>query len=492
MSSVVWTSSLHGASLVIDIALASVLARMLTPAEFGVVAAALIFIQFSRLLYEVGVGPTLVQMKDVTVADQRTGLTLVLIVSSFIFLAAQVLAPFVERGIRIDGVAAVFRWLSMIILMQGLATVSESLLVRALAVRKVMLIELSSKVLGSAFLAITLASLGFGYWALVFGTLAEAAIRTALLIFTSKVSLMPMLNSDSLKRLLGKGSGFTASKFLNFIAVKGDNFVVARYLDAAHLGVYSRAYNLMSLPAELYNRIAERVVFPALAKIQQDQARLRSAFMRGHAVTALIGMPLSVIVFILAPEIVEVLLGRQWRLVTAPFAILAFSMYLRLGARVSGSLLRATGALKDLVVAQGVYAVLVIGGCLMAYRQGLPAVAMAVNFAVLVWSLIITWSSLRSADATWTEFARAHTPGLILSVGVLVVEGVTVWICRQVSLPALATLICSMVVLAAAALPLIIYRPRAALGSAGLELLDYTLRLIPNAWLRRRLSGGAA
>ncbi|GAA0740591.1 lipopolysaccharide biosynthesis protein [Ideonella azotifigens] len=461
-SAVASTSVFHGAGMGFDLLLTALLSRLLTPADYGIVAAAMLFLALCNLLREVGIGATVVQLQQLSKRDQRTGMTLVLMSAVLLFGVAQACARAFADFMHLPAAEGALRFLSLIIVIQAFSTVAEGLLLRRLQVSRVMKAELGAKMLAYTGVGIGLALAGAGYWALVGAMLAEALLRAVALIWLAKPELTPLLDRECARRLLGTGGGFTASRVLNFIALRADVTIVGRHLDAASLGLYSRAYKLMSMPTDLYAKVADRVVFPAMARVQDEPERLRTAYLRGVQLTALMGLPLTAAVFLLAPDLVAVLLGPQWTAVVPVFSVLAIGTYFRLGARVSGSLLRAKGAVRELVISQAFYAVLTIGGSLYAVRHGLVAVGMAVGLAIVLWFVLITVQACRAVGVSVGAFLAAHGHGLLLGA----VLGVALWSLRyglhRLEVPAPAVLLAAGAALALLA-GLLVAWPRAAL-----------------------------
>ncbi len=438
--------------------------------DYGVVAAAMLFIAFCDLLRDIGIGSTLVQLPKLSVTDQRTGFTLVLFTSALIFAGVHVVAPFFAAFMRIPDVESVLRVLSFIIVVQAVSTISQGLLLRDLRARQVMTIEIAAKFCAYSSLGIGMAYLGYGYWALVAASLGEAGLRSLAFTVAARPQLRPAFDGPSFRRLTSVGSGFALSRLINFVALRADVTVVGRYLDTASLGIYSRAYRLMSLPADLYGKVADRVVFPAMAQVQGDPRRLRNAYLRGIRLTALLGMPITVLLCILAPEIIAVLLGPKWSAVVPVFFALSTATYFRLSARVSGSLLRATASTRAMVLTQVLYVVLTVVGASLAVPHGLLVVGAAISVAVVSLYLLITWYACRVAGVTLPVFAAAHLHGLILGVAFGATTFLIVWGLRDMHLPAIRILATIGVILALLGLVLMINKPRSLLGEEGVTL----------------------
>ncbi|RYF04510.1 MAG: lipopolysaccharide biosynthesis protein, partial [Oxalobacteraceae bacterium] len=301
-----WISAIQLGQRVIELGFTAVLARLLNPTDFGVVAAAMIVVQLAQLMVELGIGATLVQIPDLTERDVRAGVTIVGFNAIVYAVATVILAPIAASMFSLDALAAVLRVLGLMFLIQAIGVVPEALLIRRLEARRVVVARFGAKLIGTGVVGVGLALLGYGYWALIAATLVESAVAATWLWLLVRPSMRLLLDRQALMRLLRRGSGFSTSRLLNFAALRGDNALVGHYLNATALGLYARAYNLMNIPADLYGTIAERLIFPALASVQNDPQRLRRAYLQGLELTALFGLPISVMLYILAPEIISI------------------------------------------------------------------------------------------------------------------------------------------------------------------------------------------
>jgi PST family polysaccharide transporter len=428
---VAWTTGLHFVSKAAELVFTAILARLLSPTEFGVVAAALVFIAFAKLFVEIGVGATIVQLPELTRYDVRTGGTVVLLSALLFFAVTQLAAPAAAAMFGIAEVEGVLRLLAFIFLLQAVGVVPENLLIRRLKVARVMVVETVARLVGYGGIGALCAWAGLGYWSLAIGALADVAIKAVTLALMVRPPLAPMLHGPSLRRVLTTGASFSVSRILNYIALSADKIVAGRVLGAGALGLYGRAYQLMSVPADLYGRVGDRLVFPALAACQDDTARLRRALLSGISIIATLGLPMTVVLVLLAPEIITFLLGRDWIGVIAPLMVLAAASYFRLGAKVSGSLLRATGSFRQLVWTQGAYAIVVVAGCALAASYGVSGVAAAVSVAAAGFFVLISLLACRRAAVPLNAFVAAHRHGLLLALIAGLILGAVVFALRS-------------------------------------------------------------
>ena len=461
-----WTSGLYLVSKTGELVFTAILARLLAPTEFGVVAAAMVFIQFAKLFVEIGIGATLVQLPELTRKHVRTAGTLVALNAILFFIVAQIAAPLIAGLFAIAHVEGVVRVLAFIFLLQAIGVVPENLLVRRLQAPRVMGVEIAAKLIGFGGIGALCAFNGLSYWSLAFGALAETSIKAITLSILVRPPIAPMLHAPSMRQLLSKGTGFSLSRVLNFAALYGDKVIAGRFLGAAGLGLYGRAYHLMSVPADVYGRVAERLMFPALAACQHNEARLRHAFLSAASLTATIGLPLSAVLVLLAPEIVSFLLGSQWAAVIPPFMVLAVASYFRLGAKTSGSLLRATGSVRSLVLIQAVYAAMVIGGGVIAVQYGIIALGAVMSVSAGIFYVLITALACARTKTRAGAMIGVHRYGLMLTAIIAAPLAGLVYILRAGDVPDFVILGAAGALLVAVASVLVATSPVWLLGKA--------------------------
>ena len=456
---------------VVEFAMIVVLAKILSPRDFGVVAAATIFIQAAQLLVEIGIGATVVQLAKLDERDLRVANTLVWGSSLIYFVLAQALAGPAARLMGSPDVEIALRVLACVLLFQALGVVAESLMLRRMEAARVAMQNLCVRALLGLGLGGAMAWQGAGYWALVIPTVLGALAKSLWTCAVAKPPLAPLFDGVIARKLLRKGSGFSASRVVNFVAIRADNFLVGLLFGVVQLGIYSRAYNLMNLPADLYGAIADRLVFPAFARAQDDGERLRQAYLRGVEFTALIGLPLSVGLFVLGEEWIRVVLGPQWDAVVAPFKVLVFATYFRLGMKISGSVQRARGAVRAMIASQAFYAALVVGGCLLSSRFGLLALCAAVSLGVAIAYLAITASGLRLTGASVGMYLKLHLPGAALAVLLALLLAPLAHFERAAQRPPVLILLEAAGVVGLCGLVLMFARPRFLLGDMGVAAM---------------------
>lgn len=441
VSGLLWTVSRTGGMVGLRFVMLIVLARLLTPEDFGLMSAALVVLGFSAMFYELGVGPALVQRPEVTPAHIRAGMTGSLLMSLVFGVAVAAGAPLIASIFEIPTLAPVLVILAFEFPIQGVSVVSKSMMQRELRFKELAIIDVAGYALGYGIVGVTLALLGFGIWALVAAHLTVAFFSSIAAIAIGRYGLRPGFDRAAFKELMVFGGGFTLSRVFNYIARQGDNFVTGRWLGAAALGVYSRAYQLVVFPISQLTQVIGQVLFPAMAQIQTSTQRLSGAFRRGTTFMALVFAPLSVFAAVLAPEIVAVFLGSQWTEAVVPFEILALGMVFRAVYKMSDVLVQATGAVYRTAWRQAAYAIAVVGGAWIGQHWGLVGLSYGVLGALILNYALMSHLSVSLTSLTWGRFFKAHVPALMLTALTLATSlGMATWL-RNIDSSNLVTLI---------------------------------------------------
>jgi PST family polysaccharide transporter len=482
-----WTALSMGALAVAELVALLVLARLLSASDFGLYAAALVIIKFSAILEGLGVAPAIVQRPDLEVRHLRVGFTLSIIFSFSIAGLVWTMAPVIADVLRLADLAPVVRAGCVVFLCQGIATVALASAQRALRFRWLAAIDAGAFAVGFVVVGLALGWLGFGVWALVGALITQHCLRMIMLLTGQPHPKRPMLERRAIGELLYYGGGHTLARICNYFASQADKLVVGRWLGAESLGLYSLSSQLMTAPAVIFGQILDRVLFPTMALVQREPARLARAYRSGVAACGLFALPSSVIIVIVAPELVYVLLGRGWEGAVVPLQILAIGMLFRTSYKLSDSGVRATGAVYARAWRQAVYAAAVVIGSFAGQFWGVAGVAFGVVTALMINFLLMAQLSLRLTGLRWSEFLVAHLPGLALA-GVI---GTSVWLLvdrlRDLEVSPLLLLVEVMAMATAEGLLLCWLLPSLFLGRDGRSVLRVLATLAPS-WLQNRRS----
>lgn len=377
-----------------------VLSRLLKPAEFGAAQAAGLVIGLSQVVSQIGIGPALVQRKTLDDREISAAFYSSLLLSSALAVVLIVAAPWINPLVSLPRDSTLLPLLTVALVCAGAASAPMGLLQRQLRFREMAVVDVLAFGPATIGVSVLFAVLGSGAVSLVWGQIAgglTTAIGYHVLARASLRPASPIAMWRSARPLLAFGSWYSVSQLGNWLALNADNFVTVNVLGKEPFGLYSRAYNLLAQPANVIGSAVDKALFPAMARARDDGERLRRAYIRAASLVALLTVPLSVIICVLAPEIVGILLGRDWSGVVVPLQIFAIVLLPRASYKISGSLTRATGAVSGGAWRQWLYAGEVFVGCAIGTRWGINGVAVGASVAIVLHFLIMLRFSERVA-----------------------------------------------------------------------------------------------
>jgi O-antigen/teichoic acid export membrane protein len=401
-----------------------VLSRLVTVEEFGLAAAATVVAGLAVMLSQLGIGAAVVQAKRLQPADEASAFLLTSAFGLFLALVLIALAPFIGAAVGLPPGSNFLQLLSIVLVVGAMGAVATGLLQRRMRFRALALVDLLSYLFGYLGTSVTLAYLGAGAASLIWGQIVQASVAAvtsyALVRHAVRPPRLSVLKASG-RRLFAFGSAWSLSQLGNWTAVNGDNLVVTSTLGPASLGIYSRAYQLLVQPANLIGSVADKVLFPAMSRIQDDHERLTRAYVTVNSLVAILTLPLSVLLFVLAPEAVELLLGPNWSAVAVPLQIFAVVLLPRTAYKISGSLTRATGAVLGGAFRQWVYAGEVVLGCAIGSHWGVNGVAVGASVAIVLHTATMLKFSARLQRGLVGRVLRAYAKSLPLALAVAVV-----------------------------------------------------------------------
>lgn len=465
IGSAIWAFSGSWVQAFLRLAVVTVLARLLGPEDFGLAAAALIVIGFFRVFLRTGVRPALIQRAELEDRHVRTGFTVSLLIGVvFGALIVALAGSIAEYGFRMEGLAPVLQVVVLILPLQSLGIVASALLERDLRFRVFIRIEVVSYLLGYALLGPALALAGFGVWALVAAYVGQELLRTLMSLVARPHPMRVQLERRALRELFYFGGGFALARFGNFGALNGDKWVAGRWLGQEFLGLYKYAVELTDMIANLFGTVLDKVLFPAMARIQGDRVRLGQAYRTGVGMVAALVLPTSAAISVVAPELIHLVLGAEWEPVVAPFRVLAGALLIRAAYTMSDSLARATGAVYRRAWRQAVYAAAVIGFAWIGQHWGLVGMSLGVVLATTINLLLMADLSMRLAALTWRDVVASHFGALPLFGISLGTMAAVARVCRSAELPDFVVVLAASSATGAMLLLGLVVAPRLVLG----------------------------
>jgi len=360
-----------------------ILARLLMPEDFGILAMATMVTGLAAVFQDLGLGQALVQRKDLKPAHITSAFWGTLLMGTSLCGLMMLAAPYVGTFFKEPQMTPVLQVISFAFLITPFGVVPRSLLQRELDFKR----PFYAGVIGGvayAAVGITMAVSGYSYWSLVAALLASSVAATFVICALTGY-LPPLIPSlRGVKDLYGFGVGLTATGILNYVAQKADYLVIARILDSAALGLYTKAFEFVHFPFRIISSISFPVLFPTFAQLQDDLQRVREAFALVLTAISLLAFPALALLAVTAAELVPLLLGEQWQGAVLPIRVLAFAGMLRTVINPGAALARAFGRVYSQAWRNGVYAIVLTAATLAGTRWHVVGVSFGALMATIV------------------------------------------------------------------------------------------------------------
>jgi len=360
-SGILYTALSKYSNVLISILITAILARLLTPMEFGVIAIVMVFISFFQLLSDFGIGPAIIQNKGLTQNDIQSIFTFSIFFGIILTILFYLAAPFISHFYNEPALESIAKLLSLAILFFSCNVVPQSLNYKKLWFKQVGIISVVVQMITGP-IAIFFAFKGFSYYALVIKSICDG-----LFIFIGNYMLSPVALNWKIKiSSIAKISRFASYQFLfnfiNYFSRNADNLLIGKYFNTTALGYYDKAYKLMMMPVQNLTHVISPVLQPVLSEFQDDKQRIYKAYLRVVKLLAIIGFPFSVFLYFAAPEIICILYGPQWVVSIPIFKILAFTVGIQIVLSSSGSIFQAANRADLLFVSGFLGAITMVGG----------------------------------------------------------------------------------------------------------------------------------
>ncbi len=363
----------------------AVLARLLTPEMFGLVAMAHVAIQLISVVREVGIGAAYVQRQDSGPKEMiaaNTTFVMSLALNAALFALAWFGAPLIARFFEAAELLAVLRAMFALFIIDAFDLTPATILQKRLAFDKIARAEIAAAG-ANALVAIGLAAAGFGVWSLVAGQLAARLVRTGLVFALSRYRPRLQFDRAIARALFDYGRYLWAFTALSAIGGTLDRLILGRGLGAASLGFYNMAHNLSNLPATHISRLVNQITFPSFARMQHDHEQLRSALHKTLRHVALLAVPLAFGMLAVAHDLILTVYGEQWRPAIPIVEVLAFFGLSLSVSSITGPILKAIGKPQILLYSSLLHHTLLAVLLLALVRHGVVAIAYAVLVPML-------------------------------------------------------------------------------------------------------------
>lgn len=401
------------ANVVVQLAITMVLARLLTPEEFGTVAIVTVFSSFFAILADMGVSTAIVQYKDLTKRDYDALFFFSVILGIALAGVFCLLSLPISYIYADEELVPLCCLTSLSVLFNTLNMVPNGILLREKRFKTIS-VRLVAVSVAAGVAAVAMAFLGFGCYALVWNVVLTSLFVLVWNWASTRVALTNPHFMSPVRRIL-RFSGFQAGfGIVNYFARNLDNLLVGALMGSAQLGYYDKAYKVMQYPLNYLTGIFSNVLQPYLSEYQDDKGRLYGSWLGVCRVLAVIGMLATALIVAFPEEILLVMYGDQWLVAAPALAALGLSVGVQMVNSTSGAIFQSAGRTDALFRSGLICTAVSVVGILVGIATGsLWALGLAISAAYfvhfLVTAYLLVWKVLR---VSLVSFLRNFVPAV--------------------------------------------------------------------------------
>lgn len=412
------------ATVIINLLLTAILARILTPEDYGVVAVTTVFTNFFSIFADMGIGTAVIQNKELTKNDTdnifsftiKQGIVLMLCFAVF----SVPLSMFYKNSvyIQIGLLLAVSLFFSTVNMVPNALLMKDKKFI-SVGIRTIVV------AIGSGLIAVLLAFAGLGYYALVM----QSLISSVTIFVWNYVGTRPKFKLHYGKESLEKIKRFSSFQFgfsfVNYFSRNADNLLISKFMGEAALGFYDKAYKLMLYPVNYLTHAITPVMHPILSDYQDNKRFIYEKYMSVLKILSLLGIFIAPFCFCASEEIILIMFGDQWLMAVPCFEFMALAIWAQMLMSTTGSVYQSVGKTDLLFVTGSVTAVMTVSGILLGIVQGdITAVARNIMISYNLQFVFVFYFVIKKAlEQNIWAFYKKLLPDLVAMI-VMILAGV--------------------------------------------------------------------
>ncbi len=312
VSGILWSFIDQFANLGITFIAGIILARLLSPIEFGLIGMITVFIAVSESFINSGFSSALIRKKDCTDTDYSTVFYYNMVIGILFFILLFIGAPAIASFFNEPQLTAIVRVLGIVLIIDSITLIQRTILTKRVNFKLQARISIISSVV-SGVIAVYMAFSGFGVWSLVAQRLSKQGINSFLLWIWNRWRPLFIFSRQSFNELFGFGSKLLVSGLIDTLYKNIYYLMIGKFFSAQELGFYTRADEFQKIPSQNLNGVIGRVSYPVLASIQDDKPRLKSHYQKLIRSTMLVTFILMLGMAAIAEPMIIILIGEKWR-----------------------------------------------------------------------------------------------------------------------------------------------------------------------------------
>ena len=391
---------------IVGIAGTAILARILTPDDYGLIGMVAVVVHFATMFKDAGLSMATVQKEEISHEQISTLFWVNVLISIGLGICIVVAAPLVATFYGNQKLTAITALLAISFVMNGLVIQHQALLRRHMRFNALAVIQVGSQLV-ALLITITLAWWGWSYWALVANSIISAMVTILLTLYFCPWVPGTMRKRTGSRNMVRFGGYITGFNLVNYFARNLDNILVGKFINAEALGYYSKGYQILMLPIRMVSGPLSGVAVPTLSRLSHNHVELHRYYLHILYLLALFASPIAAFSFVASNDLVMLLLGPQWEPVADIFRYLAIGAVLQPLYNTQAWLHIAKGQPERVFYWGLVGTPVIICSFVVGLYWGVNGVALCYSIAVYIVTIASLWYAGRSANLGFMRIVKA-------------------------------------------------------------------------------------
>lgn len=383
-----WSFGSQGGRQVIQFIITIILARLLTPYDFGLIGMVTVITGFVTVFGDLGVGKTLIYKQDLTDDHLSSAFWINVVFGVFLTVLLIFLASAIALFYKQPELKAIFMVMSFNFIFASFTIVQQSLLAKKMDFKSLTIREIVA-IAFSGVLGIICAMIGFGVWSLVVQALAYTVTNGIMLWLLSPWRPKFKISFSAIRSMFQYSSDVTGFGIFAYLARNIDYLIIGRFLGPQVLGLYTLAYRLMFLPLNNVTFVVTKVMFPAFSQLQQDLPRVRRAYLKMVKYISIVTFPLMCGLFVLAPEFIQFVYGEKWLAVIPLVQVMCICGMAQSIYSTTPSIFLSQGKSRQLLWISIFNCLIVALTIIVGLPGGIYRVAVSYTIGQMIWVIIV-------------------------------------------------------------------------------------------------------
>jgi O-antigen/teichoic acid export membrane protein len=414
--SIVWSTTLPLAAHSARFLNSLILARILSPTDFGVMGMVFVIMYYANTFTDFGFAKAIVQKPSIHNLHYRSYFTFNFLISAFLFSALQLSAVYIETYFNVDDLAAAIQVYSFFLIISALAAPAKVKLRRAIRFKSLAIAE-AFQVGVSIPISLGLALHGYGFWAIVYAGLCSQSLMLFFLCWSAGIVPWPTARIASLRSLISFGKWDFLAGQVNLVAESVDKLIIGKVLGASAVGLYDRALGLGRMPYEQVSGKFSNVAFSTFSRYQHSRQDLIYYMRRISVLNALVLAPMMLGLAAIADEFVLVVLGETWVGMTSTLQVLCVSFIFAGVGRPFYSINIAAGWIAEQTLINLVLVTLLVVAMLYMAERGIDAVAFVILVYQFLYLVISVWLTRKKFEVALLALLAPMLQPIVLAGG---------------------------------------------------------------------------